>query len=485
LLLAPFQVRKDDDEETKSPDGHSRRGSLTSQEPSGLAQGLWKAKVRLGDVIMINGVTFRVVRKEDVFKPVVRIPTTTTTASGELGRDKLDPFADIDNSNEDVSRESDLSPEELAKRKKEDLTELETLLAAKGEQAQTVDPWCVEPPTFPEMNELDFTADHIALDRPWVLPDTQNLEVFKVVPSMFYEIPGKLAASAVVRSYPIQKAVAIAAITCHKIASRSRTLAVQFDEDSESAARLKTRAVNYDIYSNNWLINSRSIVHMSYDFTLRRSAYRFVRLLGRGVAIMGALGYHRLKQKTKKKVLTPYQTWETSKAKIQIAVYIATVSEEDEDMLLGLISIDPKAPADILREYIRRNFQEALNESPWGDSFLFSKEKKGHKPEVFPRAIEPKKYTKDVTVLRMDHETMETGQCVMLVAEPHVGKVMIEIPPDVNPEDEDLDVMGENKDKKKKEAEAAKEKAEAAAKEAAAKAAAADPNARKARKKKA
>jgi hypothetical protein len=262
-------------------------------------------------------------------------------------------------------------------------------------------------------------------------------------------------------------------------------LAVQFDEDSESAARLKTRAVNYDIYSNNWLINSRSIVHMSYDFTLRRSAYRFVRLLGRGVAIMGALGYHRLKQKTKKKVLTPYQTWETSKAKIQIAVYIATVSEEDEDMLLGLISIDPKAPADILREYIRRNFQEALNESPWGDPFLFSKEKKGHKPEVFPRAIEPKKYTKDVTVLRMDHETMETGQCVMLVAEPHVGKVMIEIPPDVNPEDEDLDVMGENKDKKKKEAEAAKEKAEAAAKEAAAKAAAADPNARKARKKKA
>jgi hypothetical protein len=136
---------------------------------------------------MINGVTFRIVRKEDVFKPVVVLSKTATSSNEET-----EALKDEDNSAEDV----DLDPEEAAKRKKErakeDLSDLDALLAAKGGTLALADKWCIEPPKYPEIGEIDFSADHIALDRPWVLPDTQNLEVFKVVPSPFYNVPGKL-----------------------------------------------------------------------------------------------------------------------------------------------------------------------------------------------------------------------------------------------------------------------------------------------------
>jgi hypothetical protein len=257
--------------------------------------------------------------------------------------------------------------------------------------------------------------------------------------------------------------------------------AAQYDDDSDATAKLKSRAVSYDIRSNNWLVMSRSIVHMSFDFTLRRSTYRFLRMLARGTNILGRVGYHALKKKTKKKELTPYQHWETSRAKGLVSVYIAATNEDDDDQLLGVVNIDPKAPADILREYIRRHFKDDLNDGPWGDSFLFQKDKKGRKPEIFARAIEPKKYTKDVTVLRMDHITMEATQCVMLTAEPHVSKVLIEIPPDPSPDDDDEDIMGEGKDILTKEQQEAADQADK--KSSAATAAVADAKARKSKNK--
>ena len=179
------------------------------------------------------------------------------------------------------------------------------------------------------------------------------------------------------------------------------------------------------------------MVHISFDFALRRSTYRFLKLLGRGVSILGRVGMKAVAKKTKKKELSPFQHWETSKAKLVMNVYVAALTEDDDDYMLGSINVDPKAPADMLREYVRRTFQAELNEGPFGDSFLFRKEKKGGQPEIFPRAVEPKRYAKDMTVLRMDHKTMETALCVVIIPEPNVPKVLVEIAPDIDSDDED------------------------------------------------
>ena len=178
-------------------------------------------------------------------------------------------------------------------------------------------------------------------------------------------------------------------------------------------------------------------MHISYDFALRRSTYRFLKLLGRGVNILGRVGMKAIAKKTKKKELSPFQHWETSKGKVVMTIYVAAKSEDDDDYMMGTIECDPKAPADILREYIRRTFQTELNDGPFGDSFLFQKEKKGSKPEIFSRSVESKKYAKDMTVLRMDHKSMETTLCAVIIPEPNTPKVLVEIAPDIDPDDDD------------------------------------------------
>ena len=89
-----------------------------------------------------------------------------------------------------------------------------------------------------------FSEDHICLDRPWVLEDTEYLTVFKMVPPKFFMKPVAAAAKAVVTSYVPQKAIQITAINTHNAARLSNYLSTLFDAESETGIRLKERAAS-------------------------------------------------------------------------------------------------------------------------------------------------------------------------------------------------------------------------------------------------
>ena len=146
------------------------------------AYGLWKTKLKLNDVILINGITFKIVRKEAVFRPTSLRPATPGTKN-ETSKTEVGEGEGEDNEEEEDNEIKDDDDEETIRRKEErkkkkqaDLSGLEELVAKSG-AVMVVDKWAAEPPTMPEINVEDFTSDHIALDRPWVLPDAQNLQV--------------------------------------------------------------------------------------------------------------------------------------------------------------------------------------------------------------------------------------------------------------------------------------------------------------------
>ena len=114
--------------------------------------------------------TFKVVKKDDVFRPSGRRPRSPHKATT--------PAAIIEEVNEEIPEDEDEEAalrRKRAKKEKEDLEELAKLTV--DESIAPVDPWAAEPPSYPEMNELEFTNDHIALDRPWVLADAEDVEV--------------------------------------------------------------------------------------------------------------------------------------------------------------------------------------------------------------------------------------------------------------------------------------------------------------------
>ena len=164
---------------------------------------------------------------------------------------------------------------------------------------------------------------------------------------------------------------------------------------------------------------------MSYDFTLRRQIFRTGRTAVRIGVIAGRAIHNMIKKRQAAIPKNPYMEWEESPNKEQVMVYFELFEDAEDDELveLGQINMDLKAPVDVLREYVRRNFREMLNQST-GDSFSFKKV--GVKSEIVPRSEEAKKYTKDLVQNKMNRATMESVTCVLLVAEPGAKPVIID-----------------------------------------------------------
>jgi hypothetical protein len=60
-------------------------------------------------------------------------------------------------------------------------------------------------------------------------------------------------------TYPAQKSIAITAITLHKLAQAVLSLSGLFDDDSDAAASLRTRAAAIEDYRDHWLKRSRTV----------------------------------------------------------------------------------------------------------------------------------------------------------------------------------------------------------------------------------
>lgn len=159
---------------------------------------MWRSKLKEGDVILVNGVTCKIVRKSKVFKksPVVRpligkkVKDITTNESTTAGLSTLkeegeeDEEDDIDDDTPSVESKKTSGMKSAL----DSLAEL-NLEVADAATAQAIADKENALLKEQEMAEEDFTVNHIALDRVWVLPSATGLSVYKVVPTVFYKKP--------------------------------------------------------------------------------------------------------------------------------------------------------------------------------------------------------------------------------------------------------------------------------------------------------
>ena len=82
-----------------------------------------------------------------------------------------------------------------------------------------------------------------------------------------------------------------------------------------------------------------------------------------------------------------------------------------EQISIGIVEIDLKAPVDVMRIYMHRYYRAVLNEHV-GDSFLFlipleeGAEETGE-ANLLKREVEPTNYSSLVATFQMDARTME------------------------------------------------------------------------------
>jgi hypothetical protein len=276
------------------------------------------------------------------------------------------------------------------------------------------------------------------LDRPWLLEDCYNVEIFKLVPVVFYMQPVNFCRRMALRSYPAQKITAVAAIIQYKLSRLYERIGNLFDEESSSYSYWHNQARLKMLARDDLLKLSYSIVQMSFDFTLRRriakalyavfSVFKMIFNLSKAV-------YKLIDAGAKE---TPYEVFQRSLNKVDIAVVLDL--EGNNVTTLGEFKMDITAPVEIMREYIRRNFAAQLNETV-GDSFLFYRIDPvgGVKGQRLKKEDEFKTYSKDYALLRTDATTMMSAMTATLVRDPDRGRVMMEVvAPEAEEDDEEL-----------------------------------------------
>ena len=162
---------------------------------------------------------------------------------------------------------------------------------------------------------------------------------------------------------------------------------------------------------------------MSFDFALRRGTTRAIKTIGRTAKFLFVGAVKLILRNRKKAQETPFDAWNRSPHKETVKVVFDVDGQELET--IATFQMDTKAPCDILREYIRRNAYQQLNEK-CGDSFSIVILRNA-KLDILPRKKESKTYTKDFTQFVMDHITMEAAQTVTIMQER--GKNRVIIPP--------------------------------------------------------
>lgn len=281
----------------------------------------------------------------------------------------------------------------------------------------------IRPGMETEVMVEDITLDHITLDRPWLFEDTEIIEVFKVIPRVFYVRPWIGLKDLALRTYPVQKVTAILAITMHKISKLMDRLSGFFDEESNQRVKLGNLSIKAMRTKYYWLSFSYSIVQMSYDFTLRRRfagvLYSFFKVFSSAVKTAYNL-YKTLTTSTKE---TPFEYWSRSLEKEEVLCYYMLSPENV--ILLGEIKMDLKAPLEITREYIQRNFREKLNETV-GESFLFMKLDPDNGIDlILPRDDEFRTAAKDYNLVKTDSKTFISQPSITVCKDRDRGRVFI------------------------------------------------------------
>lgn len=243
------------------------------------------------------------------------------------------------------------------------------------------------------------------------------------MPRIFYYKPLFFLRRKVRQSYPVQKISAINAITLHKYAALLTFLQTNFDEESDTYASFARRIQASQEGRDKWLKLSRTIVQMQFDFTLRREVSNLLyRCAG---ASLSFIKFIRGLMKTASggAAESPYEYWARSMEKVDVVCIIDKGS--DRTTVLGEFKLDLKAPADMMREFIRRAFRAELN-TTIGDSFLFFKvdPDSGHE-DILLRENEYKTYSNMFCFEKTDNKTMVTSMCILIIPDPNRGRVVI------------------------------------------------------------
>ena len=266
---------------------------------------------------------------------------------------------------------------------------------------------------------IPLTAEHICLDRPWVFDSVEDVACYRDIPKVFYMRPLHALGNGLLASYVPQKGVAITAITLHKLAGLNLHLASMFDEESETGLWLKENARRLQEQRDGILRVSRSMVDMSYDFSLRRTLTKTLQRRLKGLyASLKSVG--KMVQRVAADEAAngaSWEVWEQSKAKTEVEVYVEFNTLPPSSEKLGAISLDLKAPVVVMREYVQRAFIVRLNELQ-GDAFLFQKQRDDGTDFTLPRDEEIKTFAATFCPFKMDSRTMEGANKVVLVLEP-------------------------------------------------------------------
>jgi hypothetical protein len=271
--------------------------------------------------------------------------------------------------------------------------------------------------------EVEKTEDHIRFDRPWLLEDADQLEVFRLVPRIFYMQPVYKLRRLLLKTYVIQKIVAIMAIHQHKLSSLYNRIGGLFDDDSATYSMLQKWSVRAIERKHSWLKLSYLKVEMTYDFSLRRivskmfwSSLNAVRAVARMVGNIAKVVNSGAEE-------TPFDFWQRSLEKESVQVEF----DLGNSMItcLGDIVLDLKAPCDIMREHIHRTFRKQLNESI-GESFLFALfDEESNKLQMLPREDEYRTFAKTYAKHKVDARTFMSSLNVLLIKDRTRGRVFI------------------------------------------------------------
>lgn len=419
--------------------------------------GKWKEHLKLLDFVRIEGAVFRIaqpmvsVAKKKSARPGSAASVSTGGSDTALGVSSGDPkAAEADNSAGSGGGVSRKRRRKLGMSAKTDGGDSESVSVKKkkrpasaasdsGSETSDGDNSEVTAAKAPvdrfnlemEVRE-ETTEEHITLDHPWMLPDAYNVQVYKVLPRIFYYKPLFFARRLAAQSYPVQKTVAISAIALHKYAALLAWLQSNFDEESDTYASFTKRIQRSREGRDKWLQLSRTIVQMQFDFTLRREASNMLhRMFGACLSFVKMVR-GLVKTASGGAAESPFEYWSRSLEKVDVVCIID--KGNDRTTVLGEFKLDMNAPADIMREFIRRSFRTELN-TTIGDSFLFFKvDQDTAAEEILLRENEFKTYSHSFCFEKTDAKTMVTSMCILIIPDPNRGRVVI---PEFAPEAED------------------------------------------------
>jgi hypothetical protein len=364
--------------------------------------GSWVKHVREGDVLLIDGVTFKVLARDEF---VFDMRDETQDEKDEKGEDNEDDDEEEESDDEENAIDGDDLDYRDKKHKIQDLM----------------------------IMDRKYSHDFICLDRPWMLDDTEYKSVYKMVPHKFYAKPVVAAAKAVLTSWAPQKAIQIHAINTHNSARLSAYLSTLFDAESDTGMRLKERSAELQAKRDNILRLSRQVVDMNYDFTMRRKFWKLCK--SRAEAFVRFLRMMKSRADAAsgdEAAALNFEVWDASENKVPIAIWLESPTAVDEK--LGEVIMDLGAPIYVLRLYMYRDdaIRARLNELQ-GVNFQFFvvKENEDYDDEnpsanapgvessvdwlLEPGQVEKMTYTSDFAPFKMDNKTMEGGNRCSIV----------------------------------------------------------------------